>query len=88
MIEKYQKHAEQNPLIKFAKAQQQHTPSLPICPKCERIALRDVRDEREIRSEYEVEDVRRLPITCPQCGFHGYTTVTARQYILKQLFRS
>lgn len=86
-IEKYQKHSEQNSLIQFAKNKQQHTPSLPICPKCERMALRDVRDPREIREEFEVDDVRRMPITCPQCGYHGYTTVTARQYILKQLFK-
>lgn len=82
----YIKHAEQNNLIQFAKNKNLHTPSLPICPKCERIAIRDFRKGDTIL-DLDVTDVRRMPITCPQCGYHGHTTVTARDYIKKQLFK-
>lgn len=47
----------------------------PICPRCERVALRDV--------GYTKGKIA----TCPHCGFKGVMNVTLREYAEKHLYR-
>lgn len=84
-VNKYLKHAMQNKLVKFY---QQYTNviKLPVCPKCERIAMRDAKSY-EVRAEYEMGDVRRTSVTCPHCGFHGYTSKTTDMYVKEGLYK-
>lgn len=74
-IEKiYRKHAFQNPMIQFtSRSRWEH---LPICGKCERVALYDRRPE-DPPPEFKIDPetgIRRKSntyVTCPECGYHG-----------------
>lgn len=47
----------------------------PICPKCEKIAYRDI------------GWTKNRTATCPHCGYKGKMSVTVRDYIRKRLYR-
>jgi len=47
----------------------------PVCPKCERVALRDI--------GYSKEKIA----TCPHCGYKGVMSVTLKEYAEKQMYR-
>lgn len=47
----------------------------PVCPRCERVALRD-----EGWSEKKIG-------RCPQCGYRGVMRVTLAEYLEKKLYK-
>ena len=47
----------------------------PVCPRCERVALRDAGWSRDRIGQ------------CPQCGYRGVMRVTLREYAEKQLYK-
>ena len=47
----------------------------PVCPRCERVALRD--------TGWSTDKIGR----CPQCGYRGRMTVTLREYAEKHLYK-
>lgn len=65
IYEKYLKHIQKSDLIRMPEIKKR-VMHLPVCPKCERPALRDTRKG----------DPERRYITCPVCGFHGPFTHT------------
>jgi hypothetical protein len=81
----YLGHARQNNLVQFY-SQYTNVIHLPVCPKCERIAMRDLRAGEKRHEEYEPGDVRRTPVTCPHCGYHGFTTVSTKMYVEQKLY--
>jgi uncharacterized protein YbaR (Trm112 family) len=64
--EKYMKHITKSPLITSFPTVYNRVMWLPVCPKCERPALRDT----------QKGDAERRFITCPICGYHGRFTKT------------
>lgn len=69
--QKFFKHMIKDPLIHQCKNVMNRVMQLPICPKCERVALRDTRKG----------DPERRFITCPVCGYHGRFTHTAKVHM-------
>ena len=47
----------------------------PICPRCERVALRDI--------GYQSEKIA----TCPHCGYKGRMTTTLSQYAAGEFYK-
>jgi hypothetical protein len=73
--ELYDKHATENKLLQaFVMRSNSPLRDLPICPRCERIGLRD-----KGWSEKHI-------MTCPQCGYSGPTTKTYGDFISELLF--
>jgi predicted nucleic-acid-binding Zn-ribbon protein len=52
---------------------------LPVCPRCERPALRDTRKGDPRMFDIDNPGVRY--ITCPICGYHGPYTHTIRDHM-------
>ena len=69
-LERYMEHAKSELVTKFPSVRRRML-DLPVCPKCERIALRDTRPG----------DPQRRYITCPVCGYHGPSTIAAKIFI-------
>ena len=51
--------------------------SLPVCPKCERIALRETRKSDPVRGY----------ITCPVCLYHGPTTLSVSTFVQEHVVK-
>lgn len=49
---------------------------LPVCPRCEKPALRDTRPYDPKRPQDEIYSETNGFITCPNCGYHGRFTHT------------
>ena len=47
----------------------------PMCPKCERVALRDI--------GYSEDKIGQ----CPACGYRGKMDVTLNEYARRQLYK-
>jgi len=68
---KHFRHAVQDPLLATyieAKPGMKRVNMLPICPKCERIGLRDKGWTKD-----------RI-MTCPYCGYNGTTDIVYSEY--------
>lgn len=50
---------------------------LPVCPKCERPALRDTRKDDPVRGY----------ITCPVCGYHGPSTMSVGMFVREHVIK-
>lgn len=76
-VNKYMEHATSDPLVKFYmnNAGDKLILSLPICPKCERLGLRD-----------KGWKLNRI-MTCPHCGYHGVATHQLSAYMDEGLYR-
>lgn len=70
-LEKFKAHATSHPWIGKDPAYNDH----PICPRCEKIALRD--------KGWHTNRVVR----CPACGYHGVSTVRLKAYVNQGLYR-
>lgn len=70
-VNKYLNHAMSDPLVKFymSNSGSKQLLSLPICPKCERLGLRD-----KGWALYQ-------NMTCPYCGFRGHATHQLSAYL-------
>lgn len=68
---KWQGHATSHPWLGEKKSYIQH----PICPRCERIALRDV--------GWSTNRMCR----CPACGWSGQASVLMKEYVNQGLYR-
>lgn len=66
------KHATRSELLRKFNSVKARVMSLPVCPRCERICLRDKR---------KGDPPGQLYITCPICGYHGPTTMAVRTFI-------
>jgi len=74
--QKYIKHLfHKNVLITQHPNIQKRTMQLPVCPKCERPALRDTRKD----------DPNPRYITCPMCGYHGPFTHTVALHMQEHI---
>jgi hypothetical protein len=68
--EKFMAHSTESPLIRlYARMDRERLLSLPICPKCERLGLRDK------------GWVAQKIMTCPYCGYHGKATHQMSAYL-------
>lgn len=68
--EKFMAHSTESPLIRlYARMDRERLLSLPICPKCERLGLRDK------------GWVAQKIMTCPHCGYHGKATHQMSAYL-------
>lgn len=68
--EKYMEHSTQSPLVQlYANQARERLLSLPICPKCERIGLRDK------------GWARFKTMACPHCGYRGKATIQLSAYL-------
>ena len=47
----------------------------PVCPRCERVALRDIGYTKEKKS------------TCPHCGYRGRMETTLGEYAKRELYK-
>lgn len=70
-LEKYMKHARKSDMITNNPNIEKRIMQLPVCPRCERPALRDTRKG----------DPERRFITCPICGYHGPFTHSIRTHV-------
>lgn len=70
-INKFLEHATSDSMIKFygANAGESLFLSLPICPKCERLGLRD--------KGWATQSIMK----CPYCGYHGTTRYQLSSYM-------
>lgn len=68
---RWQQHATSHPWIGGKKPYTEH----PVCPRCERIALRDIgwTENRKAR--------------CPACGWSGRATHLMKEYVQQGLYR-
>lgn len=71
-LRKFQKHIMRDPLFQQLPELRNRMLQLPICPNCERPALRDTR---------KYDPVQQGFITCPTCGYHGPGTHTVKFHI-------
>lgn len=75
----YLKHGTQNTLVKLLLNQNKNPNkkllSLPICPKCERIGMRD-----KGWADHKL-------MKCPHCGYSGKATHVAMSYIQEGLYK-
>jgi len=71
-LEKYRKHAMKNVIFTQFPEVTQRINELPICPQCERPALRDTRSYDPVQAGY---------ITCPECAYHGPSTHPVKYHI-------
>jgi ribosomal protein L37AE/L43A len=68
--EKFMVHSTESPLIRlYARMDRERLLSLPICPKCERLGLRDK------------GWIAQKIMTCPHCGYHGKATHQMSAYL-------
>lgn len=70
IYDKYFKHIQKSDLIMMPEIRKR-VMYLPVCPKCERPALRDTHKN----------DPERRFITCPVCGHHGPFTHTVGVHV-------
>lgn len=74
--ENYMKHSVESGLIQlYASQSREVLLSLPICPKCERIGLRD-------KGWFKLKTM-----TCPYCGYHGKATHQLSAYLNEGCYR-
>lgn len=71
-MRKFRKHIMKNALISDIPSVRERVDYLPICPQCERPALRDTRKYDPVQAGY---------ITCPECGYHGPGTHPVKYHI-------
>jgi len=71
----YLNHGISSPLVKLYAEQGANVLTLPICPKCERIGLRD-----KGWSLYKT-------MCCPHCGYKGRATHQLSAYINEDLYK-
>jgi hypothetical protein len=74
-LDEYKRHAAAHPWIGQQGGINRHIEH-PVCPRCERIALRDAGWEKERRA------------ACPACGWRGRSSTTLNEYIQQQMYRS
>ena len=76
IADKYLNHALRSDLINQPSVRNRMM-RLPVCPQCERPALRDTRPG----------DSQRGYVTCPVCGYHGPSTMSVscfmKEHVLK-----
>lgn len=77
LLEKYKKHALESPLIANFPTVRNRVMRLPVCPKCERPALRDTRKGDPVRGY----------VTCPVCGYHGPHTISVGMFVREHVIR-
>jgi len=70
LTEKYLRHALKSDLVNQPSVRNRMM-NLPVCPHCERPALRDTRRGDPVRGY----------ITCPVCGYHGPTTMSVKCFM-------
>lgn len=74
--EKFMAHSTESPLIRlYARMDRERLLSLPICPKCERLGLRDK------------GWVAQKIMTCPHCGYHGKATHQMSAYLSEGCYK-
>ena len=74
--ELYMNHGTQSSLIRlYAKQNREKLLSLPICPKCERVGLRD--------KGWAAEKIMK----CPYCGYSGKATHQLSTYLNEGCYR-
>lgn len=82
-LEQYIKHAFQEE-ITYMGHQVDRLTGLPVCPRCERLALGDTRPTDTVR-RHRMEDGRMMPnVTCPHCGYHGPGLRSLRDHVIKE----
>jgi predicted RNA-binding Zn-ribbon protein involved in translation (DUF1610 family) len=75
-VNKYLDHGISNPLVKFyADMKSTNVLTLPICPKCERVGLRD-----KGWALYKT-------MKCPHCGYTGHATHQLSAYLDEGLYK-
>lgn len=80
-VTKYMNHATQAALIKMFQAQNQGINgekkllALPVCPKCERVGLRD-----KGWTDHKI-------MKCPHCGYSGKASHVLMEYIKDELYK-
>lgn len=85
--EKYLKHIQKSDLLFVSQGVASRMMSLPVCPKCERPALRDTR--RGDPREFDLwENPGHRYITCPVCGYHGPYTHSVDYHIENHVINS
>jgi uncharacterized Zn finger protein (UPF0148 family) len=72
--QKYLQHILKSDLISKFPEVRSRVMLLPVCPRCERPALRDTRKG----------DAERRYITCPVCGYHGPFTRTVKCHMQEE----
>ena len=70
-LEKFKQHATSHTWIGNAPQYNDH----PICPSCEKIALRD--------KGWSTNRIAR----CPACGYHGVSNMRLQAYVNQGLYR-
>jgi Zn ribbon nucleic-acid-binding protein len=72
----YKEHALQNKELKgFLRRFMGDLYALPVCPRCEKLGLRD-----------QGWRVNRI-MSCPDCGYHGPTTKTYGEFLEEALYK-
>lgn len=74
-VEEFKRHAGSHPFIGMNGGMNRHIEH-PICPRCEKIALRD--------NGWSKDRTCR----CPSCGWKGRATVRLNEYIKEGMYRS
>jgi len=77
-LQDWQRHAMAHPMIGGAERLPEYVEH-PICPSCEKIALRG----NGRKGSWGKERIA----TCPSCGYSGPTTLVMKEYIQEELFR-
>lgn len=72
--EKYLNHARQSQMIAMNKTKREML-DLPVCPRCERVGLRDKGWRSHMR------------MVCPYCNYEGPTTKILRGYLKDRLYK-
>lgn len=70
--DKFMKHIMTDPIFSQFPEIRNRMMRLPICPRCEKPALRDTRKYDPVQSGY---------FTCPSCGYHGPHTHTVDYHL-------
>ncbi|MCK9444970.1 MAG: hypothetical protein M0Q14_10650 [Tissierellaceae bacterium] len=73
-LDKYLEHARQSQMIAINKTRKEML-ELPVCPRCERIGLRD-----KGWKAYKI-------MACPYCNYEGPTSVILKGYLKDKLYR-
>lgn len=72
--QQFMSHATQSPLLRKWASVRERWMSLPVCPRCHRIALRD-------RQPSDPPPPAPVWITCPRCHYHGPNTMPVAAFI-------
>lgn len=73
-LDEFKRHAASHPWIGQQGGVNRHIEH-PVCPRCEKIALRDTGWQSERRA------------SCPSCGWRGRTTTTLNEYMKERMYR-